>query len=149
LIRIVIAEYSAAVEELHRLPPIDLPTPTLLTRSKRDHLSLPFLTTFLSTFQINVSHLRVLAISIIPYGFDHATQDLMRRQAPLVMNDMRARVQWLDGKNRADRLGDVVQGICEREPALGKADYWKDVDARVGFWWSSPFVGREWVALKR
>ncbi|KAF2691171.1 hypothetical protein K458DRAFT_426536 [Lentithecium fluviatile CBS 122367] len=151
LIRIVIAEYSAAAEELHQLDPVNTPTPTdpLSTSEKpQSHLTLSFLTSTLSTFNIILSHLRALALNIIPYGHDHATQDLMRQQAPLVVNNMRARVAWLDTKNNPERLGKVVEGICERESGLVKADYWKDVDAWVGFWWSSPFMGREWVVYK-
>lgn len=154
LIRIVIGEYSAAAEEVHQLHQLPLhslkpPDPVANPSPTHPHLTVSFLTTFLSAFDINIAHLRVMAISIVPYGFDHATQDLMRKQAPLVVNNTKARVKWLDEKNRAERLETLVDGICEREEGLVKADYWVDVDAWVGFRWSTSFVGRAWMVYRR
>jgi hypothetical protein len=153
----VVAEYSAAAEELHQLP---LPSPDAQgpagpnafglerTAPSHPHLTLSFLIKFLSAFNVDIARLRVMAISVSPYGFDHATQDLMRQQAPLLVNNMQARVRWLDGKNEAARLGKLVEGVCEREGGLMKADYWVDVDASVRFGWSSPFVGRAWMVYR-
>lgn len=90
-----------------------------------------------------------MAISIIPYGFDEAAQDLMSRQAKAVVDNMKARVQWLDVKNERERLGKLVEGLVEREGGLVKAEYWRDVDAALEFYWSAPYGGREWVMVRR
>lgn len=71
--------------------------------------------------------------------------DLMNIQASTIMGTMHLRVQWLDNKNEKDRLDKVVDGICEREVGLMKADFWNNVDPWIGFHWTPPFVGREWV----
>lgn len=137
LIRIVIAEYSAAAEELAQIQD-DGPA----------RLTIPFVQNFLSGFNISLSHLRVLAISIVPYGFDQATMDLMKKQALGIMGTMTLRLAWLDNKNEPGRLRKVADGICEREAGLVRANYIKDVDSWIGFHWSPPFLRREWIVYE-
>lgn len=134
-IRIITAEYSAAAEELFQLGE---PKPY-------NKLTGPYLRSFLSTFHISIPRLRVLAISIVPYGNDHATEDLMWLQARGIRASMLLRTQWLESKNESAHLRQLVRGICEREEWCAAADFWADVDRWVGFRWSAPYGGREWI----
>ncbi|KAF2255917.1 hypothetical protein BU26DRAFT_512859 [Trematosphaeria pertusa] len=135
LIRIVLAEYSAAAEELSQLAP----------HATHPPITLSFVHTLLSSFNISMAQLRVFAISIIPYGFDQATRDLMKLQAKTIMGMMPLRVKWLDAKNEPEQLEKVIEGICARENGWEKADYYEDVDSKIGLRWASPFSGRLWI----
>ncbi|KAJ4301867.1 hypothetical protein N0V90_003963 [Kalmusia sp. IMI 367209] len=145
LIRIIFAEYSAAAKELshidtssiHKCNPIPPPT-----------LTVAYLRSFLSTFNISLPNLRLLAISIMPYGFDQASMDLMRIQAVSIVSTTRMRVRWLDAKNEPKRLSEMVDQICEDEEGLARADYWKDVDPWIGFGFSPSSSGREWIVYE-
>lgn len=139
LIRFVVCEYSAASEELSQIS--DSPTV-----SETHQLTLSYLESFFSEHNINLDKLRTLAISVIPYGFDDATTDVMKIQAPVVAgSSMTAqRVAWLGRKNKG--LEKLVEGICEREGRLRKVDFFGDVDRKIGFDWSPPFSGRLWIA---
>ncbi|KAJ4354486.1 uncharacterized protein N0V89_006223 [Didymosphaeria variabile] len=146
LIRIVFAEYSAAAEELYHT---DI---AVISKSNRGLIPKTLLTvshlrSFLSTFNIALSSLRLLAISIIPYGHDQATialQDVDFR----LMTSPHLRVKWCDAKNDKDRLGRLVDDICDREKGLMKADYWKDIDGWIGINFAPPSSGREWIVYQ-
>lgn len=143
LVRIVFAEYSAASEELSQADTTQIyksPSKALLTVAR--------LRSFLSTFNISLPNLRLLAISIIPYGNDQATDYLMQLTDPAVQRNMHLRGKWLDAKNEKARLGQLVDGICEREQGLAKADYWTDVDRWIGISFAPPSSGREWVVYQ-
>jgi hypothetical protein len=119
------------------------------TKLPYPYLSVGNLTTFLSTFGIDIDQLRLMAINIVPYGLEPAYRVLMRKQAPLVMNNVKERVLWLEVKNEPERMSKLVDGICEREHYLKKAEYWSDVDAKVGFDWYNPNgTLRPWVVLR-
>ncbi|KAL5405156.1 hypothetical protein PMIN06_012744 [Paraphaeosphaeria minitans] len=146
LIRIVFAEYSAASEELSQSD--TTPTTPRLHDPKPTQLSVAHLRTFLSTFGISLPSLRLLAISIMPYGNDQATDYLLKLADAAVRNNMHLRVKWLDAKNEKDRLGQLVERICEREKGLAKADYWTDVDGWIGISFAPPSSGREWIVYQ-
>ncbi|KAH7130594.1 hypothetical protein B0J11DRAFT_523521 [Dendryphion nanum] len=141
LIRCIVAEHSAADEELTR-------TDGLLYED-RPHL-VHYLRFSLDAFNISLDQLRVFAISIIPFGYDSSTTDIMRMKAPDLLEGSQltlARVAWLDRRNA--RLNEVVDDICTREKNLRKVDYFKDVHSKISFDWSTPFAGRHWIAYKK
>ncbi|KAF2447760.1 hypothetical protein P171DRAFT_231440 [Karstenula rhodostoma CBS 690.94] len=147
LIRIVFAEYSAACEELSQSDTSPISKPWHGPKSKM-LLTVAHLRSFLSTFNISLPSLRLLAISIMPYGNDLATEDLLKLADPAVRLNMDWRVKWQDAKNKKGRLGKLVDGICEREKGLTKADYWADVDRWIGFRFAPPSSGREWLVYQ-
>ncbi|OAG12781.1 uncharacterized protein CC84DRAFT_1212282 [Paraphaeosphaeria sporulosa] len=146
LIRIVFAEYSAASEELSQSD--TTPDARRLHDSKPTQLSVAHLRTFFSTFGISLPSLRLLAISIMPYGNDQATDDLLKLADPEVRSDMDLRMKWLDAKNGKERLAQLVDGICKREKGLVKANYWTDVDGWIGISFAPPSSGREWIVYQ-
>jgi hypothetical protein len=147
LIRIVFAEYSAASEELALSDTAPISKP-LHDPKPKIVLSVAHLRSFLATFNISLPSLRLLAISIMPYGNDQATDYLLQLANPDVRRNMHLRVKWLDAKNDKVRLGELVDGICEREKGLLRAEYWRDVDGWVGFNFAPPSSGREWVVYQ-
>ncbi|KAF1956193.1 hypothetical protein CC80DRAFT_504777 [Byssothecium circinans] len=179
LIRIVIAEHSAAAEELYPLFDDSRPTRIRLgTRrlcpsthhhnnsdlvSKQENgtycLTVDYVHTFLSAYGINLSNLRIFAISLLPYGNDLANMDLLRELRRVtsfnIMNTPRIRVQWQDERNQG--LEDLVRVICERErlregsKELGWLEKVNFDDLRrigLGFHWSTLLGVREWMVWR-
>lgn len=115
--------------------------------STRSLLSVPYLRGFLSTFNITLPHLRLLAISILPYGNNAATNDLLSR-GYMFERTRRQRREWFAWRNEPTRFGKLVDGICAREKGLARADYWRDIDGWIGFSFAPPSLGREWVVYR-
>lgn len=146
-IRIVFAEYSAAAEELS-LSDTSALAQRAVTDPRPTQLSVAHLRAFLATFGIALPKLRLLAISIMPYGNDQATGYLLKLVDPGVRTNMALRVKWLDAKNGKERMGRLVDGICEREKGLIRAEYWRDVDGWIGISFAPPSSGREWIVYQ-
>jgi hypothetical protein len=139
LIRVIICEYSAPYEELSLLKAEEAET---------HQLTVLWLTSFFRDHGIDMDQLRVLAISISPFGHNAATKSIAKIQHPVLFtkgpeaaDDFR---KWIEYKNKG--LGEIVDGICEREKKLRKADFEKDVARRIEFDMSPPVWGRRWVA---
>ena len=147
LIRIIFAEYSAAAEELSQADTKPLERMFHDPKPKAT-LTVAYLREFLSTCNIFLPDLRLLAVSIVPYGHDQATEYLVQLADPAIRANMPLRVKWLDTKNEPKRMGQLVDSICTRETGLMKAEYWKDIDVWIGINFSPPSSGREWVAYK-
>ncbi|KAF2869716.1 hypothetical protein BDV95DRAFT_84650 [Massariosphaeria phaeospora] len=166
LIRLIVCEYSAASEEVSQIRPAptndETPSPkeSSPTLSPKEfsptnatthklmltyQLTLTYLTTFLAMYNVSIDQLRLLAISIIPYGDNEATGHVMAAQAPHVVRDRPLRLQWLEEKNEKLKMEALVDGICKREKGLRKAEFLADVDSQIGFDYSPPFVGRLWM----
>jgi len=133
LIRLVVAEYSAASEELSEMSPAQRP---------HHQLTVPFIVEFFDPFHISLDRLRLLAISIVPYGFDDAAVEIMKRQAPDA-----PRVAWLEMKNK--QLETVANAICQREDMFKKVDFFGDIHPKLSFYWTPPFSGRQWITYQR
>lgn len=164
LIRIVIAEYSAAAEELFQIKAFLTPRPirsplarAMLARGQaraatplpHPHLSVPTLRERLAAFGIAAAQLRVLGVSLAPYGDDYATNDLMWREDTRLVGHRAMRETWLARKNEEGRMERVVEGICGRERELVRAEFRVDVDAKVGFGWRVQWMGRKWMVFRR
>jgi hypothetical protein len=147
LIRIVFAEYSAGSEELALSDTAPISNPSHDPKPKT-LLSVAHLRNFLSTFNISLPSLRLLAISIMPYGIDQATDYLLQLANPAIQENMFLRVRWLEAKNEKENLGKLVDGICEREQGLLRAEYWRDVDGWIGVSFAPPSSGREWLVYQ-
>lgn len=166
-IRVVVCEYSAASEELSSIVEKNLGQVSTLTRAAFEvvleeesdknkaplatthRLTMPFMESFFKEHGIHLDQLRVLAISIVPYGADDATNNLLTRQAPALLQKgmQEQKLAWLEQKNAG--LDELAGGICEREKRLKKADFFKDVDSKICIVWNPPFSGRRWIAYRR
>jgi hypothetical protein len=155
LIRLIIAEYSAAAEEISSFSPDHIAN--VLQRDARPsdtyRLTVPFITTTLASFNISLDKLRLFAISIIPYGSCDATMQLVKLTDHAILgpssfglqslqNDTLSRVEWLEKKNETDLEG-IVKTVCEREKELNPVDFMKDVEKRLSFEWVPP--RRLWI----
>lgn len=165
-IRLIVAEYSAAAEELSHLMPslVDAPprTSDLLEASVPSadtyQLTIPFINSALAAFNITLDQLRLFAVSIIPYGSDEATMQIMKLETkygpnsalgiPNILNNIPMRLQWYKRKNDIAHLEEVVKGICEREEELKPVDFVKDLDKKLAFDWCPPFLNRLWIAYE-
>ncbi|ORY15620.1 hypothetical protein BCR34DRAFT_171611 [Clohesyomyces aquaticus] len=135
LIRIIVADYSAASEELALYP-----------GQASNQLSIARISSFLAPFNIKLSQLRCFAISIIPYGFDNATTYVMKLQAPALQATgqqiIGMRRQWLDTKNEG--LDEAAKRIVEREAELKRVEF-RDVEKNICFDWIPLFINRPWL----
>lgn len=147
LIRVVLAEWAAAGEELgllaraeHAAGREDVKPRVLLT--------VAYLRAFLGRCGIALGRLRVLGVRIVPYGVDTATEELLRREEGALRNSARGRERWLEGRNEAGRMEGLVEGICVREKGFRRAEYWVDVHGWIGGRFAPSCVGREWVVYQ-
>lgn len=147
LIRVVFAEYSAAAEELSTADTKRIERMFHDPKPKAT-LTVAFLRDFLSTCGIDIPSLRMLAVSVMPYGHDQATEYLIQLADEAVRHTKALQTKWLEAKNDAGRMGRMVEGISEREEGLLRADYWRDIDAWIGITFSPPSSGREWLVYR-
>lgn len=150
-IRIVVGEYGAAAEELGQKEGEEKDgegEEGKVVKKTNGLLTVEYLRCFLGKCGISLSELRVLALSLVPYGCDQATGELLRLEDEAVRSNSLNRMKWLEAKNETGRLARMVEGICEREKGFMKAGYWEDIDGWIGVSFSPPSSGREWIVYK-
>ena len=97
---------------------------------------------------VKLSQLRIFAVSLVPYGFDDATIDILRLKA-LTFANMPGRVAYIDKMNEEESLKEIVDAICKRDAALKKMDFWADVQPKMHFDWTPNTAGRLWIGMDK
>ncbi|KAF2120888.1 hypothetical protein BDV96DRAFT_280526 [Lophiotrema nucula] len=148
LIRFVIAEYPASYEELSRGPGEGSEErPKHWDEKPRYHaLSLEYMTEFFQNFSVDLDQLRLLAISIVPFGHDDASMKVLRAQAPGLGDSQEAKEMWVQSKNEV--LLDLIDGICAREERMKRTNF-ANIMTKLPFEWTPSFDGRHWIEYER